>query len=134
MPRETLFPWRLREQCWLIFQRSRYPKHTRVADRLFRPLAPEVGLGFRAPRPAILSGLAPQLDPPENKLPGLSCCRGPTKPRLGLALERLLSLDAATARGSRAEAREWLARLLRSAAYRVGDAPPPGFSSRVFKT
>lgn len=60
-------------------------------------------------------------------------CRGPAKPRLGLALEPLLSLDAATARGP-AEAREWLARLLRSAAYQVGDAPSPGLGSRDFKT
>lgn len=61
-------------------------------------------------------------------------CRGPAKPRLVLALEPLLSLDAATARAPRAEAREWLAGLLRSAAYQVGDAPSPGLSFRVFKT
>lgn len=33
-----------------------------------------------------------------------------------------------------AETGEWLARLLRSAAYQVGDAPSSGLSSRVFKT
>lgn len=56
------------------------------------------------------------------------------KPRPGSSARAALRLHAATARGPRAEAREWLARFPRSAAYQVGDAPSLGLSSRGFKT